>query len=688
MKNFRTFFAFAMFAVASLMMVACSDKDDPAPAPEPEPEPEPVDVTFEIEVTGITSNSSLITVTPSKDDVLYYFDNIAKDEFIDTYGSSAAATAEGAFEKMVAMGMTIEEAIETYASLGKDSWLYDGGLSPDTEYVAYAVAISNEGKALSKGQSFEYRTLAEEQPTVSDITFDIEVTDITSTSANVRIIPSRDDAPYYFDVVSKYILTEFYNGDAAAVVEDMFDSLLENGMPVEEVSEYTKWGEISYSYDDDFSPDEEYVVYAFPINEQGDVIAEGATYNFRTLAEEQPAVSDMTFDIEVTDVTSTSANVRITPSRDDVIYYFDVVSKDTLTEVHNGDATVLVENLFESMAGGTPMEELIATYTSQGADGWYYDNTLSPDTEYVAYVVPINEQGKAIGEATIDYFTTSSMNTEMDWDVEFGDIHYDGLSFTVTPTDDTVPYYFTVRPQFSHGGAMSDEELLMTIMSEDAMMMDYYAVTGEYESLYEWQEFILCSDTAYDLIIFAYSDGQPLSGVKKVPFRTKTPETAPADCTFELSYTLGEGNATISVTPSDENLMYMWDVEDKNIVESFDDIEGYVDAYIGDIIENSGAYEIDFARVMGAETEEIGFVAGEYVIWAACVNERGEVVSPIAIEEFVMEESAADASTKTALGSMKKAVKRTSRREVKRMPQVDHNNAGQKLSLKMAAMMK
>ena len=54
---------------------------------------------------------------------------------------------------------------------------------------------------------------------MSDITFDIEVTDITSTSANVRIIPSSDDVPYYFDVVSKYILTEFYNGDAAAVVE-------------------------------------------------------------------------------------------------------------------------------------------------------------------------------------------------------------------------------------------------------------------------------------------------------------------------------------------------------------------------------------------------------------------------------------------------------------------------------------
>jgi hypothetical protein len=304
------------------------------------------------------------------------------------------------------------------------------------------------------------------------------------------------------------------------------------------------------------------------------------------------------------------------------------------------------------------------------------------------YVVPVDEQGKAIAEATIDYFTTPAMTTEVDWDVVLGDINYDGLSFTVTPTDDTTPYYFTVRPQFSYGDAMSDEELLAAIMNEDGMMMDYYAVTGEYESLYEMGEFILCSDTAYDLIIFAYSDGQPLSGVKKVPFRTKTPETAPADCTFELTYTFGEGDVAISVTPSDENLMYMWDVEDKSLVESLGGIEDYVNAYIGDMVESYGAYELDFARVMGAETEEIGFVAGEYMIWAACVNERGEVVSPIAIEEFVMEESAAEASTKTALGSMKKAVKRTSRREVNSMPQMDHNNAGQKLSLKMAAMMK
>ena len=110
-----------------------------------------------------------------------------------------------------------------------------------------------------------------------------------------------------------------------------------------------------------------------------------------------------------------------------------------------------------------------------------------------------------------------------------------------------------------------------------------------------------------------------------------------------------------------------------------------MNAYIGDMVESYGAYELDFARVMGAETEKIGFAAGEYVIWAACVNERGDVVSPIAVKEFVVEGEAAESTAKATLGGMKQAVKRTSSREVKSMPKVSHNSVGQKLSLRVAA---
>ena len=73
MKNFRIFFAFAIFAVASSMMVACSEKDDLTPEPQP---PTPTAITFDIEVTDVTATSANLWVTPSSDDVLYFFDMI------------------------------------------------------------------------------------------------------------------------------------------------------------------------------------------------------------------------------------------------------------------------------------------------------------------------------------------------------------------------------------------------------------------------------------------------------------------------------------------------------------------------------------------------------------------------------------------------------------------------------------
>lgn len=159
MKTFRILFAFVMLAVASFMMVAC-DKDDP-PASPPEPKPE-VDVTFEIEVTEITSTSAMVTVTPSRDDALYFFDNISKEELMKSYNGDAAARTEYAFEYFTSSERPIEEVVAAYASQGEDDFFYSM-LSPDTDYVIYAVPISSEGKALGAGATYSYRTQKEDE---------------------------------------------------------------------------------------------------------------------------------------------------------------------------------------------------------------------------------------------------------------------------------------------------------------------------------------------------------------------------------------------------------------------------------------------------------------------------------------------------------------------------------------------
>ena len=160
-------------------------------------------------------------------------------------------------------------------------------------------------------------------------------------------------------------------------------------------------------------------------------------------------------------------------------------------------------------------------------------------------------------------------------------------------------------------------------------MIDYYLVTGEYESNYEMQEFILCADTGYDVLVFAYSDGAPLTSIKRFPFRSLGSEAE--NVTFEIDVTPTSNGAEIAVAPSDEHAMYMWDVVDKSdLINTYNgDIAIYVDAYIDAMIENMGLYELDFARVMGSDNTTISHAfepSTDYLVWAARVDEFGEVV--------------------------------------------------------------
>ena len=657
MKTFRTLFAFMMLAVASFMMVAC-DKDEPPVLP-PEPNPE-VDVTFEIEVTNITSNSSLITVTPSKDDVLYYFDNIAKDEFVNDYGSSVAATAEGAFEQMVAMGMTIEEAIETYASRGVDSWHYDGGLSPEEDYVAYAVPISSEGKALAEGQMQEYRTLAEEQPEASDMTFDIQVTDLTSTSAMVTVTPSRDDALYFFDNISKEELMESYNGDVAARTEYVLEYFTSSERPIEEVvAAYASQGEDDFFYSE-LSPDTDYVIYAVPISSEGKALGAGATYNYRTQKEdEQPEVSDITFEIEVTEVTSTSALVTVTPSRDDVPYYFDVVSKYILTEFYNGDAAAVVEDMFDSLLElGTPVEDL-SQYAKTGAISYFYDGDFSPGEEYVAYAFPINEQGDVIAEGATYAFTTLSEGedtpeaSDMTFDIQVTDLTSRGITYTITPSRDDVYYYCGLFLKSEMGQDWGDfiATVVGSIIEAQAAskglsvaeVVERFGILGVVDS-----SEVSGLDPNTEYVLYAVpvsSEGKALSKGTTYPFATLSegedmPEVS--DITFDIQVTdITSTGATCTITPSRDDVYYFAGIASKEDFES--DYGGSAVAYVEPIIEAlAEIHGISAAEVVASygflgvyESSMVGYQPNsEYVVIAVPVSSEGEVLSEGATYTF------------------------------------------------------
>ena len=98
--------------------------------------------TFAIAVSGVTSNSATVSVTPSNNDT-YYFDVYEKD-IMDQYGDINIFVADYvAYLKSLyeSYGYTLADAL----SSGADSYTYDGDLDPNTIYYAFAFGVNSDG---------------------------------------------------------------------------------------------------------------------------------------------------------------------------------------------------------------------------------------------------------------------------------------------------------------------------------------------------------------------------------------------------------------------------------------------------------------------------------------------------------------------------------------------------------------
>lgn len=85
--------------------------------------------------------------------------------------------------------------------------------------------------------------------------------------------------------------------------------------------------------------------------------------------------------------------------------------------------------------------------------------------------------------------------------------------------------------------------------------------------------------------------------------------------------------------------MYLWDVvlEEELQADYANNIETYVKAYVENLVQTMGLYEIDFSRVMGEDSYQFSneFEADKgYVVWAVCVDEFAELAGAISTTSF------------------------------------------------------
>lgn len=335
------------------------------------------------------------------------------------------------------------------------------------------------------------------------------------------------------------------------------------------------------------------------------------------------------FEIQLTDITSASAKMKVVPVDMEAPYYYDIIALDVLKEYHSSDLAVLLSNTVdEAVIVHGSLAAALEAITNKGVATYDYTR-LAPETDYVAFAAGLDMDGEVNTEIIRKDFKTLAFLSEITFDINFTNYYFNGVDYTITPSADDVPYYVTMRPAFRYK-ELTDEQLLEQILLEDAWMIEPRSVTGVYE--YE-NEGVWLTDTEYLVLIFGYAGGAPTTELIKFPFRTSEPNVAPADCTFAVTVTnITSRSANISIIPSDETSVYMFDLISAVDYEEYkSNMKQYVTDYVAQDIEN-----LDSNREMG----ESGYMytkvldpGTKYYIWTACINEFGKPAADVIVSE-------------------------------------------------------
>ena len=243
------------------------------------------------------------------------------------------------------------------------------------------------------------------------LSFTIQLSNITSSSVKMEVVPSNDTDTYFFDVVEKSVLSHYasFESFVADYISQLKDIYEQHGMTLGEI---LSQGPDSWEYQEgNLNPGTEYYAFAFGVTPEGVITSAVAMEPFTTLEEIPAGPSDNEFSVSVSNVTATGALVSVTPSNNDT-YYFDVIEKEAYDSYSDKQAFAAkcvadVKALYESF--GYSFSDAL----SSGNDSYSFTGVLDPNTTYYALAFGVTNSGTITTDITTVEFTTleSSGNT-------------------------------------------------------------------------------------------------------------------------------------------------------------------------------------------------------------------------------------------------------------------------------------
>lgn len=342
-------------------------------------------------------SGSFITagIYPSDENCLYYTDSMKKEKFEELGGNEEGVRKY--FDMLLDeycsnMELSAEEAVASISRKGVSIVSYPE-LTPNSDYIIWALEIDNAGKAISKASIYETNS---GNNIDSELILHFEILETTPVSVKIAVTPSNNQEQYFFATATKEQY-EQYGSD-----KEYMNAILDYFGPYLPISQGYAEAEIQQ-----LEPDTDHYVVGFGYN--GYYSTELFKTEFRTTSTDDP--SDIHFEISPEVVNQFNMTIKFIPSNSYTYYHANLIEKDLFDE-YGGDQNAIVRHYSETIDKLTEMypqytrDEILEIWSYIGNMSIYF-KSLKPETEYIVWAAAIDQKGSVTSEAT-----TSVVKTE------------------------------------------------------------------------------------------------------------------------------------------------------------------------------------------------------------------------------------------------------------------------------------
>lgn len=250
-------------------------------------------------------------------------------------------------------------------------------------------------------------------------------------------------------------------------------------------------------------------------------------------------VTEPQIDLNVYDISNRDCQYTITPKDPATKYYYNLriqsgsYSVDDFDPYGSEEQNMLhfARDWWSFVAGmyGTTWQEymnqtLSEGVVSEGAEATQSDG-LIPGQQYCLYAFGLDEEGELTTPIEVKKFTTTKPESvEMTFGCEFNEIKSDDATFTITPSDQSQPYFVNVQRAsyvdwFVENDKMDDMVTSLTGTVTPDMYPEAYCTGTATRKMTDYLGTVR-SNNDYYVIVFGWNDGQT-TPVQVFSFHTK-----------------------------------------------------------------------------------------------------------------------------------------------------------------------